>query len=154
MFAHVREHPIRGKWKGQEATSKSNRHQANFVSDSGALRVSAMKRSLLTILILTSLTACGEKSDDKSPRTSRVADPQRGKSIYLSNCAACHNSDPSKEGSIGPAIRGSSPELVRARVLKAGYPPGYKPKRKTAVMPALPYLESSIPDLVAFLNQP
>jgi mono/diheme cytochrome c family protein len=98
------------------------------------------------------IAACEKKSADDSQKDARAGNPRRGRAIYLANCAACHNNDPSKDGSIGPAIKGSSQELVMTRVLKASYPPGYTPKRKTNAMPAQPYLQSAIPDLVAFLN--
>jgi mono/diheme cytochrome c family protein len=103
------------------------------------------------LLVVLALIACGKKTDGP---TKTASDPNRGRAIYLSNCAACHNNDPSKDGPIGPAIKGSTRELVEARVLRASYPPGYTPKRKTTLMPAQPYLESSLPNLVAFLNQP
>lgn len=76
----------------------------------------------------------------------------RGKAIYLSNCIACHDTDPSKDGSVGPAIAGSSLELLEARILKAGYPIGYQPKRQTGQMQALPHLKNEIPALHSYLN--
>lgn len=95
-------------------------------------------------------------SKDSGPPTTAAkgGDPRRGRGIYLANCAACHNADPSRDGSVGPAIKGSPRELVEARILKASYPPGYTPKRKSSLMPAMPYLKSAVPDLVAFLNSP
>ena len=76
----------------------------------------------------------------------------RGKVIYNTSCIACHNSDPKLPGTIGPEIYGSSLELVEARVLKAAYPEGYKAKRQSAAMPAMPYLKEDIIALHAFLN--
>ena len=76
----------------------------------------------------------------------------RGKQVYLSQCIACHNSDPSKNGPLGPAIKGSSRELIEARVLRAAYPPGYKPKRGSVIMKPMPQLASAIDDLTAFLK--
>ena len=76
----------------------------------------------------------------------------RGQAVYKLNCIACHNPDPSLDGATGPAIKGSSLELVQARVMKAAYPEGYKPKRDTKVMPQLPHLEKEIPAIHAFLN--
>ncbi len=105
------------------------------------------------LLLAFMASACGKDSGQPT-KTPLAGDPQRGKSIYLANCAACHNNDPSKDGSIGPAIKGSSRELIEARVLGAAYPPGYKPKRKTAAMPPYPLLKSTIPDLAAFLANP
>ena len=77
---------------------------------------------------------------------------ERGRVIYFSRCMACHNQDPHQPGSIGPAIYGSSLELITARVMHAGYPPGYKPQRTTHIMPPLPDLKEDIPALHAFLN--
>ncbi|MFQ5658030.1 MAG: cytochrome C [Candidatus Methylomirabilales bacterium] len=67
-------------------------------------------------------------------------------------CTQCHNSDPAKDGPVGPAIKGSSEALIEARVLRASYPPGHTPKRTTSVMRAQPDLEPRIPDLAAFLR--
>jgi mono/diheme cytochrome c family protein len=104
---------------------------------------------MLPLLFVFALTGCEKKSD--AP-TKTEGDPNRGRAVYLANCAACHNADPSKDGPLGPAIKGASRELIEARVLRGTYPPGYKPKRNTNAMPAQPYLEKSIPDLVAFLR--
>ena len=95
--------------------------------------------------------SCGEK-----PKANSVAqgpgDPARGRRVYMTVCIACHNPDPTKDGPIGPAVKGSSPELIEARVLRASYPPGYTPKRKTALMPKQPQLENEILDLAAYLS--
>ena len=96
-------------------------------------------------------TGCG-KEKEPATQTAGVGDAKRGRALYVTNCAACHHSDPSKDGAIGPAVKGASRELIEARVMRGAYPPDYKPKRKTAAMPAQPYLGSSLPDLVAFLN--
>lgn len=76
----------------------------------------------------------------------------RGRQVYLAQCTVCHNSDPSKDGPLGPAIKGSSRELLEARVLRGAYPPGYKPKRGTAIMQPMPQLAASIDDLAFFLK--
>jgi mono/diheme cytochrome c family protein len=74
-----------------------------------------------------------------------------GRRTYVANCTACHNPDPTKEGTLGPALAGSSLALVEARVLRAEYPPGYTPKRPSQLMPAQPYLKSEVPNLAAYL---
>jgi mono/diheme cytochrome c family protein len=98
------------------------------------------------------LASCTKKSsvDLKDLSPEQLSD--RGRSIYVSNCTACHNTDPRKEGSVGPALTGSSKELIEARVLHADYPTGYQPKRSTKVMLALPQLEDEIPALTAYLS--
>lgn len=77
---------------------------------------------------------------------------EAGRVAYNANCIACHSTDPTRDGALGPAVAGSSLELLRARVLRAEYPPGYEPKRKTRVMVALPHLERQLPDLAAYLQ--
>jgi mono/diheme cytochrome c family protein len=79
-------------------------------------------------------------------------DGEKGRRIYLGQCASCHNADPAKDGPVGPAVKGSALELLEARVLRAAYPAGYKPKRSSTVMPPRPDLASSLPDLAAYLR--
>jgi hypothetical protein len=55
---------------------------------------------------------------------------------------------------VGPAVQGSDRALIEARVLHVRYPPGYKPKRTTTLMIAMPDLAGSIDDLAAFLATP
>jgi len=110
-----------------------------------------MKGNLALVLLVFIMAGCGEKSEAPVQKTAD-GDAKRGRAIYLSNCAACHNNDPSRDGPIGPAIKGSAKELIEARVLRASYPPGYTPKRRTAMMPAQPDLKPAIPDLAAFLR--
>lgn len=78
---------------------------------------------------------------------------ERGRRVYQSNCIACHAPDPSVSGALGPDIAGSSRALIEARVLRAEYPPGYKPKRDTKIMIALPHLANDIDALYAYLSQ-
>jgi len=89
-------------------------------------------------------------SSEAAPSPEALA--EKGKTLFQTNCTACHNPDPTKDGSLGPAIAGSSLELVQARLSEAGYPAGYKPKRDTHVMPKLPFLLKDAPALVAYLN--
>ena len=76
---------------------------------------------------------------------------ERGRRVYAANCVVCHNPDPNLNGPIGPVIAGSPRELVEARVMRAGYPPGHTPKRDTKLMMPLPHLEAEIPAIAAFL---
>ena len=77
---------------------------------------------------------------------------ERGRQIYLAQCIACHNADPSLPGAVGPELRGSSRDLLEAKLLKGTYPPGYTPKRPTKIMPPQPGLTPDIADLAAFLK--
>jgi predicted CxxxxCH...CXXCH cytochrome family protein len=108
-------------------------------------------KRILTALSLAALIACS-KEGEETAKAAKDPDWARGRAVFVANCVACHNNDPSKDGPIGPAIKGSSKELIEARVLKAGYPPGYKPKRQTKVMPQFPFLKDEIPYLAAYLR--
>ena len=77
---------------------------------------------------------------------------EKGRQVYLGQCVACHNRDPAKDGPLGPAVKGSSPELVEARVVRGEYPAGYTPKRPSKVMPVRPDLAASISDLAVYLR--
>ena len=107
-----------------------------------------MTRPLPLLIVATTaalaLSACsGEKL---SP------DAERGRQIYLSSCTACHSADPAQPGPVGPEVKGSSAELLEAKLLRGTYPPGYKPKRPTSVMPPQPQVAGDIPALAAYLK--
>jgi len=102
------------------------------------LRVAAV------FIVAVLLGGCSESSDDPLA--------QRGRQVYLSQCTQCHAVDPSQSGPVGPPVKGSPRELLEARILRAAYPPGYKPKRRTSVMPAQPALAPEIPALAAYLK--
>src|SRR2546428_506008 len=77
---------------------------------------------------------------------------ERGRQVYLAQCTQCHNADPAQDGAVGPAVKGASRELLEARILRGSYPPGYKPKRPTNVMPPQPAVAPEIPALAAYLK--
>ncbi len=78
---------------------------------------------------------------------------ERGRLVYQQACTSCHSPDPARDGAVGPAVAGSSPDLVTARVLRGEYPPGYVPRRDSKLMPPQPYLEPDLPDLIAYLAE-
>jgi mono/diheme cytochrome c family protein len=100
--------------------------------------------ALLAVAATLALSACGGES--LSPEA------QRGRQVYLSQCTACHASDPAQPGPVGPEVKGASRELLEAKILKGSYPPGYKPKRSTSVMPPQPQVGADIPALAAYLQ--
>ena len=100
------------------------------------------RASLIAVLALV-VAGCGQNGDDAATR---------GKQVFLTECIACHNPNPARDGVLGPAIKGAPQELLEARVLRAAYPPGYTPKRATALMLPIPKLAPKIPDLAAFLR--
>lgn len=96
-------------------------------------------------LLAVALVACSGGGEGT------VSAAERGRRAYMNVCVACHHADPARDGSLGPAIAGSSRELVEGMVLRRQYPPGYTPKRTTNAMSAYPHLADRIDDLVAFL---
>ena len=77
---------------------------------------------------------------------------ERGRQVYVSQCTACHAFDPAQPGPVGPEAKGASRELLEAKILRGTYPPGYTPKRPTAVMPPQPHLAPDIDALAAYLD--
>lgn len=94
------------------------------------------------------LSACNRKDSNADPVASK------GRAIFASHCIACHNMNPSVDGTLGPAVKGSSLELLKARVIHGVYPPGYTPKRETKIMQRLPLTEADVEAVHAFLNAP
>jgi mono/diheme cytochrome c family protein len=80
------------------------------------------------------------------------AGAQRGRQVYNASCIACHNPDPAKPGALGPPVKGASRELLAAKIVEGRYPPGYTPKRPTAIMPPQPGLAGDIGALAEFLK--
>ncbi|MGH7312915.1 MAG: c-type cytochrome [Candidatus Rokuibacteriota bacterium] len=105
-----------------------------------------MKRAgvMLTAAALV-VGGCGER-----PELSPLA--ERGRQAYLTQCPACHGPDPAQAGPLGPPVKGSSRELLEAKVLRGTYPPGYRPKRPTSLMPPQPTLAPDIPALAEYLE--
>lgn len=99
------------------------------------------------LLLVLLLLSCSKKETK-----SLSALEAQGKASYMSNCITCHHQDPRLTGSVGPEIADSSLELLTARVLSKTYPPGYKPKRTSELMPALPFLKRDIQALHAYIN--
>ena len=107
---------------------------------------------MLALSLLSS--GCTKKNMEKNT-DSKPPDPvTRGRSVYMTACMACHNSDPKVDGVLGPPVYGSSLELLTARIMTATYPPGYTPKRPSKTMVALPHLKDDIDAIHAYLNAP
>ena len=106
---------------------------------------------VLALSLALVLGACGERLDP-AKKVAGDGDAKRGRQVYLAQCTACHAGDPAKDGPLGPAVKGASRELLEARILYGSYPPGYTPKRASALMQPVPALKANIPDLAAFLR--
>jgi mono/diheme cytochrome c family protein len=83
---------------------------------------------------------------------SSVSEANSGKALYQSRCTSCHNTNPTKPGNIGPDIASSSLELITLKTQKREYPKGYKPKRKTRVMPRIVLTEKQLKELHAYIS--
>src|SRR5574343_729469 len=84
-------------------------------------------------LLFLNFGCTGKQTSNRSPEKEKLY--LQGKKVYMTVCVTCHNTDPKLDGSIGPANYGASLELLRAKILKGEYTPGYKPKRETQLMP-------------------
>ena len=103
----------------------------------------------LALAAALALAAC---SGEPQGELSELA--QQGRQLYVDVCIACHNGDPNVDGALGPAIAGSSEELLRAKVLRGEYPPGYLPKRPDSnAMIMLPGFGDKMPALAAYLAE-
>ena len=74
-----------------------------------------------------------------------------GKALFISKCTQCHNKNPSKPGSVGPDIADSSFELLKLKTQQRKYPAGYKPKRKTLVMPIIKLTDAQIESMRVYI---
>jgi mono/diheme cytochrome c family protein len=108
-------------------------------------------RPVLKILAMAALAAVALEFWNACKDQPR-SETAQGEVLYATHCTACHNRNPDKDGSLGPAIKGSSLELVQARVLHGAYPPGYSPKRPTHIMQQLPLTEEDVQAIHAYLN--
>jgi mono/diheme cytochrome c family protein len=77
---------------------------------------------------------------------------ERGQHVYRGYCTTCHNPDPAQIGSLGPALKGTPLNVLQTKVLYGLYPDGYKPKRKTHVMPLFPNLGPDLPAVAEYLK--
>jgi mono/diheme cytochrome c family protein len=114
----------------------------------------AIQSAAVALSLAAGFSSCTKGGDSTAPSAPVPPLALQGKHVYMANCTACHNSDPTRDGAVGPAIAGSSLELVRARVMEAKYPPGYTPKRQSHAMAPLPHLKDQIEALQAFLAAP
>ena len=103
-------------------------------------------RATAALAVVVAAVAAGCAQEKLSPEA------ERGRQIYQSQCIACHNPEPAQAGSIGPAVKGASEPLLRAKVVSGTYPPGYKPQRPTQIMQPMPQLANDVPNLAAYLR--
>jgi mono/diheme cytochrome c family protein len=105
-----------------------------------------LDRRVLAALCFGALLAGCSQGPALSPEA------ERGRQVFAAQCTSCHSSDPAQNGPLGPAVKGSSRELIEARVVRGTYPPGYMPKRPSAIMQPMPSLAGTVDDLTAYLR--
>ena len=105
-----------------------------------------LDRRALALLGLVVLAGCSGQGGALSPAA------ERGRQVYVTQCTSCHSGDPAQNGPLGPAVKGSTRELLEARLLRGAYPPGYTPKRPTAVMVPIPAVAPEIAALAEYLR--
>lgn len=115
-------------------------------------RPSLFRATCVAVAFGAAFAGCKKQPSPEQPQDAQAALVARGRTAYLTHCTACHNSDPARDGSLGPAVWGSSLELLRARILRAEYPAGYTPKRPSHQMVPLPHLQDQIGAIHAFLT--
>ena len=124
-----------------------------------------MNKYILILIFILSISSCEKKNNQNEKKlelennksnqvVGLIINPIKGKYVYNTKCATCHNSNPKKNGSVGPEIFGSSKELLTKKMILGQYPRNYKPKRPTKIMPLMPHLQEEISNLHAFLNEP
>jgi mono/diheme cytochrome c family protein len=124
-------------------------HEEN--GEEKALKRMKWSWSVLAIVASCGGLACSQGSEGAANAAAASPAVVEGKQLYQVNCTACHNTDPSQNGALGPAIAGSPETLLEAKVLRNEYPPGYTPKRQSHAMVPLPQLKGKIPELAAYL---
>ena len=82
------------------------------------------RRVLALIALAAALAGCSGQGSALSPEA------ERGRQVYVAQCTSCHSSDPAQNGPLGPAVKGSSRELLEARLLRGAYPPGTRPSAR------------------------
>ena len=105
-----------------------------------------MTRTLVLAVLAVGVVLAG----CEQPRLTPGA--EHGRQVFLAQCVTCHGSDPAQAGPIGPALKGTSRELLEAKVLRGTYPPGYAPKRTTKIMPPFPALAGEVEALAEYLR--
>jgi len=104
-----------------------------------------MKRAVMIVAAGLVVGGCGER-----PGTNPLA--ERGRQVYIAQCTACHAHDPAQAGPLGPPVKGTTREVLEAKVVRGEYPPGYQPKRPTTVMPPQPALAPEIAALAEYVK--
>ena len=123
-----------------------------------------MSKLFFALLLIMLISSCEKESIKQEGAESEqnqknlnntitlTADIKKGRSVYFVHCASCHNLNPKKPGSIGPAVYGASIDVLIQKIVSGKYPENYRPKRTSKIMPLMPHLNKEISNLHAFIN--
>ena len=123
-----------------------------------------MSRLFFALLLMMLISSCEKKSIKQEGAESEqnqkklnntialTADIKKGRKVYFVHCASCHNHNPKKPGSIGPAVYGVSIDVLTQKIVSGKYPENYRPKRTSKIMPPMPHLNKEISNLHVFIN--
>ena len=123
-----------------------------------------MRKFFCALLLIMLISSCEKKSIKQEEAESEhnqkklnntialTADIKKGRKVYFANCVSCHNHNPKKPGSIGPAVYGVSIDVLTKKIVSGKYPENYKPKRTSKIMLPMPHLNKNISNLHAFIN--
>ena len=123
-----------------------------------------MRRLFFTFMLIMLFSSCEKKSikqeeaesePDQKKLNNTIAlttDIEKGRMVYFAYCVSCHNNNPKKTGSIGPAVYGASIDVLAQKIVFGKYPENYSPKITSKIMPLMPHLKKEISNLHAFIN--
>ena len=121
-----------------------------------------MRRLFFALLLIMLVSNCEKKSNEQEEAEkdqkklnnafALTKDFEKGRVVYFANCVSCHNHNPKKPGSIGPAVYGVSIDVLTQKIVSGKYPENYRPKRTSKIMPSMPHLNKDISNLHAFIN--
>ena len=122
-----------------------------------------MRRFFITLLLIILISSCEKKSITQEEAESEpdqkihsnielTTNIKKGRIVYFANCVSCHNNNPKKTGSIGPAVYGASIDVLTQKIVYGKYPENYRPKRTSKIMPLMPHLNKDISNLHVFIN--
>lgn len=72
--------------------------------------------------------------------------------LYTKNCIRCHNANPKKAGSIGPELFTTPENVFHGKITQGIYPVGYKPKRRTKIMPKFNFSEEQTKSISDYIK--
>ena len=122
-----------------------------------------MRRLFFAFLLIMLFSSCEKKNIKQEEAESEpdqkihsnialTTNIKKGRKVYFVHCASCHNHNPKKPGSIGPAVYGVSIDVLTQKIVSGKYPENYRPKRTSKIMPSMPHLNKEISNLHAFIN--